>query len=141
MSTTADITAALFAYLADEQLASPALRIAYPGVKFTPEGQETYLRATILPNETRSQMVGGGQDQHLGILQVLVCFPHGDAGIVDPLERAGEVVRQFAKGTNVITTGGLKIKISRTPWISPLLTEPARLMIPVSVPYTVAVGS
>jgi hypothetical protein len=132
---------ALCTWLAERQTFSPALRVAYPLVKFTATAGETYLRATILPNETRSQHVGGGQDQHYGIFQILVCFPHSDGGIIGPLEQAGEIVRQFAKNTLVITTEGRKIKVPRTPWVAPLLSDPSRPSIPVSVPYTVAVDS
>lgn len=135
MTVTADIFDALCEHLSEQQTLSPALRIAFPLRRFTPRNEETYLRASILPNQTTSTSVGKGRDRHFGLFQVLVSFVANDEGLVRPLEIADAVVAQFEKGLMLQTAQGRKVKIPRTPWVSPVLPDPDRPMIPVSIPY------
>lgn len=135
MSATADIYDTLAKHLKDSQTFSPALRIAYPGRGFKPIGKETYLRADFLPNETTSTSVGAGRDRHIGFFQVLVVFVQADAGIGDFLEIAESVAAQFAKGTMLPTAEKRIVKIPRSPWVSPVIPDSDRPMIPVTIPY------
>lgn len=137
----AEIFDALFSHLEDGQSFSPPLRCAAPLVKFTPASDETYLRASFLPNQTNSMHVDKGQDQHFGIFQVMVMFPTRNEGLTVPLGLAGSIVSQFAKGTRLAAASGFIIKINRTPWMAPVLYEAARSAIPVSIPYETSVPS
>lgn len=69
---------------------TPALRISYQDVKFTPASGETYLQASLLPATTDSETLGGEHRVYRGIWQVSVIVPSGKgtgaaSGIEDEL--------------------------------------------------------
>jgi hypothetical protein len=141
VNVDSDIFDALFTHLELNQVLTPPLRCAAPLVKFNPVGKETYFRASFLPNQTQSPHVGAGTDLHTGIFQVMVAFPTTNEGLVGPLDLAGSLVTQFAKGLTLRTTSGIVVKINRSPWMAPVLIDGARSGIPVSIPYEATVTS
>ena len=56
---------------------SPALRVAFENVPFTPASGETYLAAYTLPADTRSQDLKGDHRAYVGVFQVSVVAPKG----------------------------------------------------------------
>ncbi|MAB96928.1 MAG: hypothetical protein CMK71_02515 [Pseudomonadaceae bacterium] len=70
---------------------TPALRIAYQGVKFTPASGETYLQAFLLPATTDSETLEGEHRAYRGVWQVSIVGPSGKgtgaaSGIEDELD-------------------------------------------------------
>ncbi|PVZ19924.1 MULTISPECIES: phage tail terminator-like protein [unclassified Pseudomonas] len=54
---------------------SPALRVAYQNVDFSPADGETYLQAYLLPSLTASNTLGGDHRLYTGTFQVNVITP------------------------------------------------------------------
>lgn len=138
MNVDADIADTLFNWLADHQTISPPLRIAAPLVKFTPTDKEMYLLPSFMPNATQSSYVSKGTTYHYGIFQISLILSNSFQGIVKPLQTAGEFVKQFKKDLILFSAEGRKIKITKEPWISAVLVDSVRPVLPISVPYEVA---
>lgn len=69
---------------------SPALRVAYEGVAFTPTNSETYLRAYTLPAGTNTNTLAGDHHAYTGVFQVSIVTPSGSGsgaaeGIADEI--------------------------------------------------------
>ncbi|WP_392889676.1 phage tail terminator-like protein [Pseudomonas migulae] len=56
---------------------SPALRIAYQNVVFSPAASETYLRAFLLPAGTNSNDLAGAHRLYTGLFQITIVAPAG----------------------------------------------------------------
>lgn len=114
---------------------SPPLAVAFPDILFTPPVGVPYLDVAHLPNRTDTATIGDGGSQRLqGFLQVAVMWPAGDGGAILASNLAGQVLAHFAKGSRFSSDGTL-VRIIRAGWVSPPLTEPDRLRVPVSIPY------
>ena len=66
------------------------LRIAYQGVSFTPETEETYLAAFMLPAGTGTDTLSGDHRGYTGLFQINVVIPAGNGtgeaeGLVDEI--------------------------------------------------------
>ncbi|PHN79899.1 phage tail terminator-like protein [Pseudomonas syringae] len=66
------------------------LKIAYQGVSFTPEADETYLAAFMLPAGTGTDTLSGDHRVYTGVFQVNVVTPAGNGtgeaeGLVDDI--------------------------------------------------------
>ncbi|MCE0464902.1 DUF4128 domain-containing protein [Pseudomonas uvaldensis] len=57
---------------------TPALRIAYQNVPFTPNSGETYLRAFLLPAGTDSNDLAGAHRLYTGLFQITIVTPAGN---------------------------------------------------------------
>lgn len=57
---------------------TPALRIAYQNVPFTPNSGETYLRAFLLPAGTDSNDLAGAHRLYTGAFQITIVTPTGN---------------------------------------------------------------
>jgi hypothetical protein len=135
--TEAQIYDALAAYLTGLTF-TPAVKIAMPGVDFTPERGKPYLVATYMPNT--ADVFGGENDSDVdyqGLLQISVFWP-ARAGIVKPLQVAAQIVAAFKPGTK-IDANGLRIRIDRQPTVAPSLTESDLVQIAVTVRWRVLV--
>lgn len=58
-----------------ERWSSGRYRIAYNNVKFTPKGNETYIKSNILPSVTRSLALSGDHTMYSGMYQITVVCP------------------------------------------------------------------
>lgn len=109
---------------------SPALDVAYPGLKFDPPDTGMWLELTWIPNEPVNYgMANEGPRLLQGLAQVSVCYRPG-TGIVDGLRVAGQVITEFEKGT---TFAG--VRVERRPWVANVIETPERVAHPVTVPW------
>lgn len=116
-------------------IGSPPLPIDVPepDVVFTPPADGKYLSVTEFPNRPRWEGLSSGVlDQ--GLLQITVVWPK-NAGLYAPKVVAGQVIAHFAKGTVMVSTGGVKVRIVNEPWTASPLTEGSELRLPVTIPW------
>ena len=115
---------------------TPAQPIAAPNVAFPPAGQtkpKDYLEVTFLPNATNTRTVGQGSQQHRGIMQVSVHFGSG-TGIIIPMQRADLIIAHFPKDL-VLYESGIRVKIYRKPYQTPMPPQNGSLIVPVTIQY------
>ncbi|MEH3108897.1 MAG: phage tail terminator-like protein [Agrobacterium cavarae] len=115
---------------------TPALLIAAPNVVFPPIGQSKprdFLEVTYLPNSTTTRTVGEGRQMHRGIMQVTVHYSSG-TGIIKPMEIADRIIAHFPLGL-VLYESGIRVKIYRKPYQTPLPPESGSLLVPVTIQY------
>lgn len=110
---------------------SPELPIAWPGISFDPSDTGMWLEVSLFPNEPLDPVWDSdGCALQRGFLQVLVGYRPG-LGQVRASEIADAVITHFGKGTAL---GPVIVK--KKPWQSPPLTDPEKLYIPITIPYT-----
>lgn len=112
---------------------SPALRIAYQDVAFTPNSNETYLRCFVLPGDTGSEDLQGVHEEFVGIWQVTIVKPAG-GGLGSALTIENEL-RALFPNNQQMTSGTFKL-FTRSPMSAgPALTEDTNTLVPVSCRY------
>lgn len=115
------------------QAQSPPIPIAYQNVAFTPPSQARYLRAFLLPAETRSEDVPGETRTYMGIFQVSICIPDGaGAGAAETILADLETLFPVALR---IESAGVSINIPRPVSASPAMNEPGLFVLPASIRY------
>lgn len=112
---------------------SPALRVNYEDVKFTPNTGETYIRCFTLPARTGSDDLEGIHRLYAGVWQVSIVKPAGGGvgaayGIVDELEALFPVNLRLTSGT-------FTVQIITPMGPGPLITDSTTSTIPVSCTY------
>jgi hypothetical protein len=113
---------------------SPPLTVAYPNISFTPPDSGQWLELQFFPNETRNAVMGDdGPSDHVGFFQLGCCERPG-IGLSSVATLAGLVIAAFPKGTE-FSVG----RLDRKPWISSVLEDDARVMLPVTIPYRATV--
>jgi len=131
--TDATIYEALCKHLID---LNAGFDIAFPGVDYPQPGQTkaaNYLRVDFIPNTTTNSELGAGQEQHRGIFQVSIYWKAGVA-VIDPLETAQTIINHFHKGTTLYEAG-LKIQISRKPYLASPFPDDGRMKTPITIQY------
>lgn len=124
---------ALFARVAS-QVFSPVLPVAWPNVSFTPPANQRYLRVQFVPNVANRFLIDSdGAHQHLGLLQVSVCWTKG-AGETAPREIAGAVAAHFPCDLK-LTSGSVRVRITKRPDVSDIIVEDAAIQIPVMIAW------
>ena len=131
MNVDAKIAQALFTHL-DTAVFVPDLPVAWPNVRFTQPGDDKFLRARLLPNDTEGFSLGSTR-VFMGFLQVDVNWPLA-VGIIEPKDMASQIQDRFAKGTRV-EYQGVQVEINDPPFQGQELIDAERLIIVVSVPY------
>lgn len=127
------IQTALFARVASLVL-NPVHPVAWPNVNFTAPSSKRYLRVSHLPNTTDRLYIGSREPhQHQGILQVMVVAPL-NSGEAAPRAIAAAVADHFPADLR-LTSGGVKVRITKRPDIASALTTDTELQIPVSIRY------
>jgi hypothetical protein len=123
----ADIEAALTIHM--NSLANrPA--VAFPNVKFEPNGKKPYLRINIIPAETVQAALGAeGKDETNGICQITVFVPAGSGRS----ELPDIIANHFKRGT-VLSYNSTSIRL-RSPSVGVSIVDGAFYFIPVSIPY------
>ena len=79
------------------------LRIAYQGVAFEPNDNETYLRTFTLPAGTDTQTLEGTDRVYTGVFQISVVTPAGNGtgdaeGLVDDLDELFSAFLRLVQG-------------------------------------------
>ncbi|WP_236233691.1 DUF4128 domain-containing protein [Pseudomonas tohonis] len=112
---------------------SPALRIAYQNVPFTPSSGETYLRCFVLPATTGSDTLEGEHKRYEGVWQVNIVKPLS-GGLGDALGIEDELATLFPNNL-LLSSSGFDLYI-RTPMGSGSpITDELNATIPVSCRY------
>jgi hypothetical protein len=124
--TDSDIITAAFTRLAAIPNAPP---IAWPGVDFTPPDSGTWWEAAIFPNEPRNLTLDSDTAEHLGFLQVQVCYRPG-VGLLVPVMSAEAVIASFPKGTELGP-----VRVRQKPWLGPTIADDGYLFLPVTIPW------
>lgn len=111
---------------------SPALKIAFQNVPFTPPA-ETYLRAFVLPAKTGSEDLEGTHRLYRGLLQVSIVLPAGmgtgaAGGIVS------EIDALFPLNLR-LTSGSFSVFIRSPMSDAAGIQEPDRWVVPVTAQY------
>lgn len=110
-------------------LSSP-LPVSFPDLQFDPPATGPWLEVAWFPNETQNYGIGNaGPSIHRGFGQVAVVQRKG-VGLVDPMVLAGGVLAAFAKGTLIGPA-----RVYREGWISSVVQESDRVMLPITIPY------
>lgn len=129
----ADIRAALESRL---NAMSPSFPTAWENAAYTPEIGTPFQWVTLLPAETQNPTFAGIGSElafEQGIFQVSIYEPRG-VGSGAAAARADALRDQFKRGLT-LTSGGVNVKIARTPSIAPALLEADWYVVPVSIPY------
>lgn len=112
---------------------SPALRVAWENVAFTPAGGETYLRAFLLPATTTSDTLAGDHRAFRGVYQVTVCAPI-NIGPASVEAIRDELDALFPMNLR-ITSGALTLQVVSPASAGPAIQEDAYFALPVSFRY------
>lgn len=115
---------------------SPMPPIAWPGGSYNPPDQGMWLEVKLFPNEPVDPVWNSdGCYNAIGFFQVLVGFRPGaqaeaSGRLIDASELADLVINHYSKGTFLGP-----VRVLKTPWQSPPVTESDKLFIPVTIPY------
>ena len=133
MSTKA-IRAALESRLATWAAArSPALRVTYENVPFSPASGETYLAAYMLPANTATEDLEGTHRGYRGVFQVSIIAPiNVGPGAADGI--AAELDALFPVNGRY-TSGGVTVQIVSAASVAVAIPDPDRYTAPVSITY------
>lgn len=112
---------------------SPALRVAWQKVPFTPVVGEKHLRGYLLPAETDDLTLGADVKTFSGIYQVSVCAPDGSGPAA--AETLGEQIIALFPANLQLVKSGITTVIVRTPSMGPIQDEPGIIVIPISIRY------
>ena len=134
-TTEGAIAEALIAHFST--MALPAgVRVAYPGISFTPDPGTPHVELFVIPNTPIQRMIAFGKEpERLGIFQASVFWPEGQ-GIVKATDLAAKIGQHFARGTKIKEFGTI-IWIIDDPDIAAPLQEKAWLQVPVSIRWHV----
>jgi hypothetical protein len=108
--------------------------VAGPGVVFTPNGTNPYVRLVIAKNTPINAALGGGREPvRQGILLLTVCWPVG-SGLLPASELAGTLRAAFAFNTRIDFAGGY-IKVTQEPTVQGDMIDGTYVQIPVVIPW------
>lgn len=111
---------------------NPTLATAWENVPFVPTA-EPYQIVNILFGEPDNQILGVSEYWELGYMQVRLMYPK-DKGAFLAGTRA-ELTRSALRRGNSFVSGGITVKISKTPTISGGRIEDDRFAVIVKVPF------
>lgn len=114
---------------------SPALRVAWENVDFTPADEETYLQAFLLPAPTVSGDLKGDHRSYTGIFQISVIVPKGNgAGAGEGV--ANEIATLFPVNLRLsIASPEFEVMVLTPMSIGAAQSEPDKYLLPVSAQY------
>jgi hypothetical protein len=112
---------------------SPALRVAYEGVAFTPTNSETYLRAYTLPAGTNTNTLAGDHHAYTGVFQVSIVTPSGSgSGAAEGI--ADEIADLFPVYLR-LTKADFEVMVLTPVEPSPSITEDTNYTVAASFQY------
>lgn len=112
---------------------SPALRVAYEDMSFTPNANETYLRCFTLPARTDSGDLAGSHRLYTGIWQVNIIKP-ANGGIGAASGIAEELATLFPMNLE-LTSGSFMVAVRQPMGPGPLIVDATTSTMPVSCSY------
>jgi hypothetical protein len=112
---------------------SPALRIAYQNVAFTPTANEIYLRAFALPAGTSSNDLAGVHRLYTGVFQITIVTPVG--GGPGAAETLADELAALYPLNDQLTKEGFSVKVMTPVEQGPEQQEDTAFALPVSFQY------
>lgn len=112
---------------------SPSLATAWEGIPFTPVTGTPYQQVNLL-TDTENPTLGDGMYRATGFMQVLLCYPPG-TGPKAASTRAELIRDWFSRGLG-LSSGGINVRIDRTPTIAPAIIDADRYRLPVTVYFS-----
>jgi hypothetical protein len=114
-------------------IASP-LPTQWENVVFVPPTDgSAYQAADLLPASPDNPTLGDGFYREIGLLQVTLLYPlNGGSGTA--YAKAEAIRDWFPRGLS-LSSGGITVKIQRTPAIGPKRIAEDRFILPISVRY------
>jgi hypothetical protein len=112
---------------------SPALRIAYQSVAFTPTANETYLRAFLLPAGTNSNDLAGAHRLYTGVFQITIVTPSGSG--TGAAEGLADELAVLYPLNDQLTKTGFSVQVMTPVSPGPGQQEDTALALPVSFQY------
>jgi len=109
---------------------TPALATAWEGVKYDPVDGTPYQAVYVMPSVENPTM---GDDYHrlIGIFKINLFYPTM-VGTATAEARAELIKTTFARGTS-LTSGGITVRIEKTPEIMQGRADGDRWMIPINI--------
>jgi len=112
---------------------SPTLATAYENFPFTPPAASVaYQRAHLMFAQPDNPEMTASYEEH-GLFQVMLAYPPLD-GPVAASSRA-ELIRSTFKRGQAFTSGGVTVRIERTPEIKPGFVDSDRFNVVVRIPF------
>lgn len=112
---------------------SPAIRIAWENVPFTPISGETYIRCQIIPNEAASDDLAGEHRLYRGVFQMSIVRPAGSsAGPVYDI--VASLNAQFPVNGRY-TSGAVAVQVVTPVSAGPAITEESTYTVPAWFRY------
>ena len=112
---------------------SPSLATAWEGIPFTPVTGTPYQQVNLL-TDTENPTLGDGMYRVTGFMQVLLCYPPG-TGPKAASTRAELIRDWFSRGLG-LSSGGINVRIDRTPTIASAIIDADRYRLPVTVYFS-----
>lgn len=113
---------------------SQVMPIAWPNVTFEPPADHRYLRVQFIPNLANRVLIGSdGPHQHMGLMQVSVCWPKG-VGEIAARDAAGAVAAHFPCDLRLLV-GERFVRITKRPDVRDMIVEDVAIQIPVMIPW------
>lgn len=112
---------------------SPALRIAYQNVSFTPAANETYLRAFTLPAGTDSNDLAGEHRLYTGVFQITIVTPVG--GGPGAAETLADELAALYPLNDQLTKTSFTVRVMTPVEPGPEQQEDTAFALPVSFQY------
>jgi len=110
---------------------TPAISTAYENVPFTPVAGIPYQSVFIMPAMPENPTFGNDYYRDIGIAQISLFYPI-QAGTAAAAARAQLIRTTFKRGTSM-TSGGVTVRIDKTPEIGAGRVDGDRWHIPVRV--------
>ncbi|MCG6574871.1 hypothetical protein EGM97_09140 [Pseudomonas sp. AF32] len=112
---------------------TPALRVAYQNVPFTPSNDETYLRAFLIPAGTDSNDLAGAHRLYTGVFQITIVTPVGNGP--SGAETIADELAALYPLNDRLARDGITALIMTPVEPGPELTEDTAFALPVSFQY------
>lgn len=112
---------------------TPALRVAFEDVAFTPNSGETYLSCFLLPATTDSEDLEGAHKVYRGTLQVSIVKPRG-GGLATASGIEDELVALFPNNLK-LTSGAFSVFVRSPLSAAPPIIDTPNTTLPLSCSY------
>ncbi|MAX61552.1 MAG: hypothetical protein CMK46_06950 [Porticoccus sp.] len=109
---------------------SPAIPVIYSGTGGEPPDEGIWIECKYFPNRTLQYGVKASEVISLrGFCQAMVCNRPG-AGLNPSMDVVRDLIAYFDTGTVLGPA-----YVSRPPYVSAVIEEPARVKLPITIPY------
>jgi len=113
---------------------TPSLSTAWENVPFTPINGTPYQRVNMMVSDVNNPTINDKMFQVKGFLQVVLSYPTGTA-TKTAYTRADLLEETFYYGLQLVS-GGVKVRIDKTPDIAPAIINGDRYELPVTIYFS-----